>query len=145
VNSIIRLGGKLLVGDQIDGRIGELDLETFDEYGNVLFWSKSSSPFSNQGQRLFAGEIELTIESGVGLTTGQGSDPVVRMDFSDNGARSFSSEFSRKYGKIGEFEQRTIWRRQGDFPVSRVLRFSGSDPVKRNIIKLEANAESGTQ
>jgi hypothetical protein len=145
VNSIIRLGGKTLVGDQIDGRIGELDLETFDEYGDVLFWSKSSQPFSNQGKRMFFGELELTMESGVGLTTGQGSDPVVRMDFSDDGGRTFSSEFSRNYGKIGAYDQRTIWRRQGDFPVSRVVRFSGSDPVKRNILKLEANAESGTQ
>jgi hypothetical protein len=147
VNSMIRLGGKLLVGDQIDGRIGELDLETFDEYGNVLFWSKSSAPFSNQGMRSFFGEIEVFMEAGVGLTTGQGSDPVVRMDFSDSGGRAgtFSSEFSRNYGKIGEFNQRTIWRRQGDIPNSRVIRFTGSDPVIRNILKLEANAESGTQ
>lgn len=145
VNSIVRLGGKALVGDQIDGRIGELDLDTFDEYGDVLFWSKSGPPFSNQGQRSFFGEIELFMEAGVGLTTGQGSDPVVRMDFSDNGGRSFSSEFSRNYGKIGAYGQRTIWRRQGDIPNQRVLRFSGSDPVKRNILKLEANAEGGTQ
>jgi hypothetical protein len=145
VNSIIRLGGKLLVGDQIDGRIGELDLETFDEFGDVLFWSKSTSPFSNQGQRSFFGEIELFMQAGEGLTTGQGSDPVVRMDFSDDGGRTFSSEFSRNYGKIGVFNQRTIWRRQGDIPNQRVLRFSGSDPVKRNILKLEANAEGGTQ
>jgi hypothetical protein len=145
VNSMIRLGGKLLVGDQIDGRIGELDLETSDEFGDVLFWSKSTSPFSNQGQRSFFGEIELFMQAGEGLTTGQGSDPVVRMDFSDDGGRTFSSEFSRNYGKIGVFNKRTIWRRQGDIPNQRVLRFSGSDPVKRNILKLEANAEGGTQ
>jgi hypothetical protein len=147
VNSIIRLGGKLLVGDQIDGRLGELDLETFDEYGDVLFWLKSTSPFSNQGKRSFFGEIEVFMEAGVGLTTGQGSDPVVRMAFSDEGGApgTFSSEFSRNYGKIGKRKQRTIWRRQGDIPNQRVLQFSGSDPVKRNILKLEANAEGGTQ
>ena len=141
-NSIMRLNGKLLAGDQIDGRIGEVDLETYDEYGEALPWSKSSQPFSNQGKRMFFGELELTMEQGVGLNTGQGSDPVVRMDYSDNGARSFRAETTRSYGKIGEYNQRTIWRRQGDFPVSRVLRFSGSDPVKRNILKLEANAGS---
>jgi hypothetical protein len=147
VNSMIRLGGKLLVGDQIDGRIGELDLETFDEYGDVLFWLKSTSPFSNQGKRSFFGEIEVFMEAGVGLTTGQGSDPIVRMAFSDEGGApgTFSSEFSRNYGKIGKRKQRTIWRRQGDIPNQRVLQLSGSDPVKRNILKLEANAESGTQ
>ncbi len=85
------------------------------------------------------------MEAGVGLTTGQGSDPIVRMDYSDDGARTFTSETQRKYGKIGVYGQRVVWRRQGDFPVSRVVRFSGSDPVKRTIIKLAANAESGTQ
>jgi hypothetical protein len=147
VNSIMRLGGKLLVGDQIDGRIGELDLETFDEYGEALFWLKSTAPFSNQGKTSFFGEVELFMQAGVGLTVGQGSDPVVRMAFSDEGGEpgTFSSEFSRNYGKIGKRKQRTIWRRQGNIPNSRVLQFSGTDPVKRNILKLEANAEGGTQ
>jgi len=145
VNSLMRIFGKLLVGDQIDGRIGELDLEEFEEYGDVFFWSKSSAPFQQQGVAYFNGEIELFMEAGVGLTTGQGSEPIVRMDFSDDGGRTFSNEFSRTYGKIGRFDQRTIWRRQGRIPVSRVIRFTGSDPVKRNILRLESNAELGTQ
>jgi len=145
VNSLLRIFGKLLVGDQIDGRIGELDLDEFEEYGEVLFWSKSSAPFQQQGVAYFNGEIELFMEAGVGLTTGQGSTPIVRMDFSDDGGRTFSNEFSRTYGKIGRFNQRTIWRRQGRIPVSRIIRFTGSDPVKRNILRLESNAELGTQ
>jgi len=145
VNSLIRIFGKIIVFDQLDNRVGEVDLNTFDEYGDVLFWSKSSSPFEQQGVTFFFSEIELFMETGVGLTTGQGSDPIVRMDFSDNGGRTYSNEFSRNYGKIGRFKQRTIWRRQGRIPVSRVVRFSGSDPVKRNILKLESNAEIGTR
>jgi len=145
VNSMLRIFGKHFVFDQIDGRIGELDLGTFDEYGETLFWSKSSAPFAQQGIAFFYGEIELFMEAGVGLTTGQGSDPVVRMDFSDNGGRSFSAEFQRNYGKIGEYSARTIWRRQGRIPVQRIVRFTGSDPVKRNILRLESNAELGTQ
>lgn len=142
VNSIMRFNSALMVFDQVDGRIGELDTETFEEYGDVMLWSKSSQPFSNQGKRAFFGEIEITMESGVGITIGQGSDPVVRMDYSDDGGRTFKAETSRKYGKIGRYTQRSIWRRQGDVPVSRVLRFTGTDPVKRNILKLEAYADS---
>ena len=145
VNSIAQAYGKLIVFDQIDGRVGELDLDTYDEYGETLLWSKSSSPFSNQGLRVFVGELEITMEQGVGLTTGQGSNPQVRMDYSDDGGRTFSNEFSRSYGKIGKYEQRTIWRRLGQFPVSRVVRFTGTDPVKRNILKLEADIEGGIQ
>ncbi len=143
VNSIVQAYNKFLVFDNVDGRIGDLDKNVFDEYGNVIFRQKSSTPFSNRGKSQFWGEIELTLEGGVGLTTGQGSDPVIRMDFSDDGGRTFSSEFSRKAGKIGEFSKRIIWRRQGRIPEHRVIRFTMTDPIKWNIIKLEANIESG--
>ena len=134
-----------MVGDQFDGRIGELDLDTFTEYGDVMFTQKASAPFAAQGLPQFWGEMNLTMETGVGLTTGQGSDPTVRMDFSDDGARTFSSEFSRSIGKIGRFEQRSIWRRQGRFPVSRVVRLTVTDPVKANLIRIAANPEIGSQ
>lgn len=143
VNSLVEAHNKLLTSDQIDGRIGELDKSTFQEYGNLIFRQKASSPFSNQGNSQFWGEVELTLEGGVGLTSGQGSDPIIRMDFSDDGGRTFSNEFSRKAGKIGEFFKRVIWRRQGRIPAHRVIRFTMTDPIKWNIIKLEANIEGG--
>lgn len=144
VNSIIQAFGKLLVGDSKDGRIGVLDPEALDEYGNPIFRRKDSQPFFNQGDSMFWADIELLMESGVGLTSGQGSDPQVRMSFSDNGARTFSSEFSRSYGKIGEYTRRTVWRRQGQVVRDRVLRFITTEPVRSNILGLVGNLEGGT-
>ena len=67
---------------------------------------------------------------------------LARMDFSDDGARTWSSEFQRKIGKMGEYGHRIVWRRKGRIQANRVVRFTMTDPVKANIIKLEANAES---
>ncbi len=106
---------------------------------------RASQPFFENGLPLFSGEIVLTMESGVGLTSGLGSDPQLRMDYSDNGGRTFSSEYSRSYGKIGEYNSLPTWRRQGRIPRHRVLRFKTSEPVKSVIIKLEANIEGGYQ
>ncbi len=145
VNSIVKVYDKFLCGDSIDGRIGFLDKTAFEDYGDVLFRQMSTQPFDNDGVTIFAGLFEATFESGVGLTTGQGSDPVVRQDFSDNGARSFKSETKRKIGKIGKFGQRSVWERQGDFPVSRVIRLTVTDPVKANLIRIAANPELGSQ
>jgi len=145
VNSIVKVYDKFLCGDSIDGRIGFLDKTKNEDYGDVMFRQMSTQPFSQDGVALFAGEFEATFESGVGLTTGQGSDPQARYDFSDDGARTFSSEFSRSIGKIGRFEQRSIWRRQGRFPVSRTTRLTITDPVKANLIRIAANPELGTQ
>lgn len=144
VNSIVSAYGKLLVGDALGGNIGYIDKTSYTEYGDVMYQEKASKPFSGGGLPLFAGEMQLTMESGVGLANGQGSDPVVRMDFSDDGGRTFSSEFSRSYGKIGEYMSLPTWRRQGRIPKHRVLRFKTSEPVKSVIIKLEANIAAGS-
>ena len=145
VNSIVSAHGKLLVGDSSSGKIGELSNSTYTEYGDVIFRQRSSQPFSADGNPVFAGEIALTMESGVGLTSGQGSDPQIRMDFSDDGGRTFGSEFSRSYGAIGQYGVIPTWRRQGRFPQQRVLRFTTTEPVKSNILKMEVSVEVGFQ
>jgi hypothetical protein len=147
VNSIVSAYGELLVGDSIGGIIGKIDKDSFTEYGDLMAQERSSQPFSADGLPIFEGEISLTMESGVGLTTGQGSDPQIRMDYSDDGGRpgTFSSEQTRSYGKKGEFQSLPTWRRQGRIPRSRVIRFKTSEPVKSVIIKLEANIDQGYQ
>lgn len=143
VQSIVAAHGKLLLGDQSSGLIGEFDRDTFTYYGDLIFRSMATRPFNVDGITAFFGSLEATFESGIGLTLGQGSDPVVRMDFSDDGARTFSSEFSRSIGKIGEYTKRTVWNRQGRLPVSRVIRLTVTDPVKANLLRLASTPEAG--
>jgi len=140
VRSLIAAYGKLLVGDT-DGRVGELDKETFTEYGNTIARSFTGSPLYNQSISIYISKLILTMESGVG-TSGQGLDPVVRMSFSDDG-RTFTGERVRKIGKKGAFGQETHWRRLGRVPRFRVFKFVVTDPVKPIIIKLEAELSSG--
>lgn len=130
---------KLLISDNIDGRIGYLDAETYTEYGNTIIREKTTGPFSGKGDPMFVSELELTVDSGQGLITGQGSDPQIMMSYSDDGARTFSSEFSRSMGKIGKYVRRVVWRRLGRIPAYRVWRFRVSDPVKVSFIKLEGD------
>ena len=145
VNAIVKAYGKLLCGDAIDGRIGELVDDVYTEYDDTVLRQAATRPFSQGGLDVFSGELEATLEAGVGLTIGQGSNPVIRMDFSDDGGKTFSSEFSRFIGKIGEYGHETIWRRQGRFPNSRTVRFTVTDPVNANLIRLSATPEVGDQ
>ena len=101
-------------------------------------------PFSQNGTTLFAGELEATFQAGVGLTTGQGSNPQVIYDFTDNN-QVWSNEFKRSIGAIGEYGHETIWRRQGSIPKSRTIEFSVTDPVNANMIRLSATPEVGNQ
>lgn len=145
VQSVVQAYGKLLVGDQSTGIIGEIDTDTLDYYGDEIYRLSITAPFSENGMDLFAGELEATLESGVGLTAGQGSDPTIRMRFSDTGGRAYSDPFKRKIGKIGEYGHQSIWRQQGRFPVSRMIELVVTDKVRANLIRLAATPELGQQ
>jgi hypothetical protein len=135
-NSIVQAYNRIIIGDDIDGRIGELSNDCYTEYGENIIRLVATQPFSNLGNVIFAPSLELTIESGVGdLVT---TDPLIRMSISRDG-KKFGNEIQRSMGKIGEFSRRAIWRRVIN-RISRfaVLKFEMSEPVKPVIIKLEA-------
>jgi len=136
VNSMETAYGRIIVGDSIDGRVGEIS-DINDEYGENIFRRISTQPFSNQNIEFFNGEIELTIESGVG--DAQTPDPQIRMDYSKDGGRTFSTPRSRSMGKVGEYFRRTIWRRLGRITQTIVYRWTSTDKVVSNILKLEAD------
>jgi hypothetical protein len=145
VNSIVKAYGKLLCGDSIDGRIGELVDNVYTEYDSAVKRQGALKPMTQDGMKIFAGELEADFEAGVGLTTGQGSNPFVMMDFSDDGGRTFSNQFKRAIGKIGEYGHETVWNRQGRFPNARIIRFTVTDPVKASLIRIAATPELGNQ
>jgi len=142
VNAIIKANGKLYVGDSIDGRIGVLDDSVLTEYGETIMRQAAFQPFSQDGNTLFAGELEATFQSGVGLTLGQGADPQVIYDFTDNN-QVWSNEFKRSIGAIGEYGHETVWRRQGRFPNLRTIRFTVTEPVIANLIRVAATPDAG--
>jgi len=143
IQSLVKVYNKLIVSDVIDGRLGFLDTDTFTEYGDVLIREKVTPPFAGDGSSLFLHTIELSVDAGRGTISGQGADPVVEMDFSDDGARTFSFRTLRSLGKIGEYFRRVEWRRLGRIPAQRVFRFRVTDPVSVSFIKLEAQATRG--
>lgn len=135
VNSLVTAYGRVLVGDSQDGRIGELDSNVYMEYGDNILRVIATQPFSNLGNSIKVPSIELTVESGVGNS--DRPDPKVSMDVSRDG-KTFTYERSRSMGRVGEYNRRAVWYRNGRFPRFVVLRFKMSDPVRPVIIKCEA-------
>lgn len=135
----VKAYGKILVGDDRSGKIGELDFNTKTEYGNKVERFFTTRPFSFDGEAIFAHEIELIMQVGVGDATTP--DPQIRMDYSDDEGRTFVNEVSKSMGKIGEYKTRVRWSRLGRIPKNRMLRFKMTDPVEYNVYSLFANAE----
>lgn len=72
--------------------------------------------------------FELDLDVGIGLASGQGSDPQVMMRFSNDGGRTWSPEEMRSAGEIGQYGQRVRWGRQGSAR-RRVYEISMTDPI----------------
>ncbi len=95
-----------------------------------------SPPLHANGNRAFMPWFELDIETGVGLTSGQGSNPQVMLSVSDNGGRSFDNpEVWSSMGMTGEYDGTAYqlrWDRLGSF-YTRNVRVTISDPVRRAV------------
>lgn len=140
VNSIVVAYGKILAGTSL-GDIVELDKNTFTDLGKPILREFTTSPLSNQDEPLFVPRIILWMEAGVGLTTGDGSDPSVSMDSSTDG-KTFGNNRVRKIGKIGRFGQQTVWKRNGRNAAFKIWRFRVTAPIKPVIRKLQAVAQA---
>lgn len=134
--------GYSLIGDAFSGRIGYLDHRVYTEFGNTIRSYAISPPIHADRQRIFMSRFEVDIDAGVGLTTGQGSDPQIMMRYSDDGGRTWSREMWRDIGAIGKYKTRARWLRLGQFR-QRVIEISISDPVQRTIIAAHADLEVG--
>jgi hypothetical protein len=141
-SSSIAFAGKSLIGDAFSGEVGYLDADTFTEFGNTIRSYAISPPIHSDRQRVTNSRFELDIEAGVGLITGQGSDPQIMMKYSDDGGRTWSREMWRSMGAIGEYKTRCRWLRLGQAR-QRVYQIAISDPVKRTIIAAHVDLEVG--
>lgn len=143
-NAHVSCYNKEFIGDAFSGQVGYLDATTYTELGNMMIGYMVSPITHSDRKRVFVSRFELDIEQGVGLTTGQGSDPQVMLDWSDDGGRTFvSQQLWQSMGKIGAYKKRLRWLRLGQFR-NRVYRVIISDPVPINIIANNCDLKVGT-
>jgi hypothetical protein len=121
--------GKHLVGDRRDGKIYEQSLDFYDDGGNPLARERIYTHLSDEGQRIRYNALEIGFETGVGLQSGQGSNPLVSLQLSKDGARTWTDWQTAEIGKVGEYGKKVEFRR---FGVAEIMTFKirVTDPVK---------------
>lgn len=117
------------VGSSIDNKIGYLNMEDYDEWGGTQVMEWTYQPIYAEGHTAFHDRLEIIMETGVGLVTGQGSNPTVMLAYSKDGGITWINLPTRSAGQIGQYRWRVVWRRLGSDKM-RVYRASISDPVK---------------
>lgn len=135
--------GFVLIGDAFSGSIGQLSSSTYTEFGQPIIGELISSPIHKDRKRIFCALLELDMQTGVGLTSGQGSDPQVMLSISRDGGRTWGTlEEWASLGKQGQYLTRVRWKKLGQ---GRQLLFKVviSDPVPRALIGATANISVG--
>jgi hypothetical protein len=144
-NLSVVFNAKNLVSDTTSGNIYLLDPNVNTDIGGVAIKRQVASRHIRMGGNEFSiAEIVLEMETGVGTDTGQGVNPVVMMQVSKDGGRTFGPERWKPLGQGGRYTKRVRWNRIGsarDF----VFQFTMTDPVKFVIALGEAVLAPGTE
>ena len=129
---VVKAYGRTFVGDTESGNIGEMDANTHSEWGGILSREATTGTIQNESRWLFHDRMELDLEVGQGIESGQGSDPEIMLDISNDGGRTFVAKSNRDLGTAGQFNKRVWWGPLGRSR-DRVYRFRVTDPVPFSI------------
>lgn len=129
-------GGKHLVSHHSEPKIYEMSSQFYDDAGVPIISIRTAQPIfdAQENDNLKIHKLTIDAETGVGDgSTGSSGSPTAWLSWSNDGGRTWSSDYSASLGKQGEFRTRLIWRRLGS-PKDRVFRLKISDAVKKVLL-----------
>lgn len=146
-NSYDFVYGKHIVADHSNGKLYEMDFDTFTDNGEVIQRRRTTATihggiYGLHGKQLFFERVFFDVQTGEGLTTGQGSDPQMMVRFSDDRGRTWSAEVWYPLGAGGDYLKRVEMTQQGA-AYERLYDIAFSDPVPFTLISAHADIEAG--
>lgn len=103
---------------------------------------RSTPHISDNGKRVFYGNLQVDMNTGDGLVTGQGSDPQAVLRISNDGGKTYGYPMQAGIGALGNYNTRLRWNRLGSGR-DRVFELSISDPIPVAITGAWADVTAG--
>lgn len=116
------------VSDYATGNLYLLDQDSYTDDGTEIA-REFVSRHTSTGSFSRIPQLWIEMEPGVGLATGQGSDPQVMLQVSRDGGKTYGAEMWRSIGAIGEYTWRAVWNKLGRAR-NWVFKVRVTDPVK---------------
>lgn len=132
---VLRVNGQLYVGDADGTGFAKMGpdynsdhMPDADTMGTERVWRVSGYILTERDRPM--GMLRWEGSKGIGISTGQGSEPVIQLRRSLKGARQFSSWRSRSVGAQGVYDKDVSWQQNGMIYVpGAAIELTGSDPV----------------
>lgn len=129
-----------IVTDYRDGRVYYLDDKRYTDGDEMIARQMDSRHIFVDLDRFGLARMTLDMETGVGVESGQGSDPKIMLQVSRDGGHTFGNEMWTSLGALGKYAARVVWRRLG-MARDMVFRFRVTDPVKTVFINAALEVE----
>ncbi len=131
--SFVQHKNKTWVADKENGAIYHLDLDANTNDGELIERRRVSNVIDGKiagmpGARLQMRKLQIIMETGTGLITGQGEDPKIMFEVSDDGGKSWKPKGWGRIGRLGENILRVELFDLDTF-YSRMFRLTVTDPV----------------
>lgn len=121
-----------MLGDSRSGKIYRQSSQLYSYDGTAIHRERVTPHAADEKRNITFSSLELDVETGVGLQSGQGSDPQIMMQYSNDGGRTWSSERWIPIGAVGQYRTRVAWNRCGSAR-DRVFRVKYTDPTQFQI------------
>jgi len=115
--------------DYQNGNIYNLSENAYTDNGVPIVREIITRHVTSSFNRFRPSLIYLDMDTGVGLQTGQGSNPQMMLMYSKDNGRTWSGERRVSIGAVGQYLTRVLWRRFGSTR-DATFRFRYSDPTK---------------
>lgn len=121
--------GKQLLGDRVNGNVYEMNMDIFADNDEPILRERIYTHLFDDTKRIRYNTLEIGFETGVGLQNGDGSNPVVALQLSKNGAKTWSTTYTTPIGRVGAYMTKVCFRRLG-VAEQMTFRIKISDPVR---------------
>lgn len=126
-----------LVGSRLDANLHTLSSDYLSDNGAAIRRLRRSPHVESANYFLFCSELRFGFQVGVGLVSGQGSDPQIMLRISRDGGRTWGNERWRSLGKMGDYRRRVRYLANGGWR-DGVLELTVSDPTVIAITECDA-------
>jgi hypothetical protein len=121
--------GQHRVLDSVTGSVYRQGIDVTTDVDGLLIRRMRRSPaLMVENQRVYYAAFAVDMEPGLGLQSGQGSDPQVMLRLSNDGGKTWGSEHLKSAGKQGAYQRKVKWNRLGH-GFRRVFEISVTDPI----------------
>ena len=121
-------------------KVGVFDESVHDEWSSEIRGRWTYPAVYGEGRRAYHKRFEIRCEVGVG--NADVTEPLLTLELSDDGGKTWTALPTRSLGKVGEYQKSLVWTRLGSSE-DRVYRVSMSDPALLHIWRTELEADGG--